>query len=165
MPPRKACHRHLPMTTCTPAMAAAGTASLRTTTTPQCPNPTYDCPEVGTSAAAVAAALHGAMNPNPNHNAKNTVGQHPGGGSNGIGCATVPSRTVVVDSFGAHVRPVASIVPQGRAAAAVRKAFEAAFGSPIHGRNTDGGEEMAGGANAAQTMAGGWVFPVNLLFD
>ena len=102
------------MTACTPTnVVLNGTASLGATVTPQHPNPTYDCPEVGASAAALAAAFHEDTNPNPN--ADNAVRQQPRGGSNGGGGPTVAHRTVLVDSFSAQIGPAASIVPQGRA--------------------------------------------------
>ena len=47
----------------------------------------------------------------------------------------------MVDSFGMQVQPAASMVPQGRAAATVGEAFEAAFGSPTDGMYTNGREE------------------------
>jgi len=60
----------------------------------------------------------------------------------------------VVDSFGAPIWPAASIIQEGRDAAAVREAFDAAFGSPPHGGNTNGGEDMSTEENVAQTVAG-----------
>ena len=139
---------HTPINT-----ATAGAASLGAAVTLQCPNPAYNCPEVGASTTAVAGLLHGATN--PNSNANNAMGQHPRGGSNGGVGPTAPPSTVVVDFFGTQVCPPASIAPQGRAAAAVTEAFEAAFSSPARGGNTDGGDEMADRAHVAQTVAGG----------
>ena len=132
--------------------AAAGAASLGTAAAPQCPNPTYNCPAVGATITAVAGPLHGATN--PNSNANNSMGQHPGGESNGVRGPTIVHRTVVVDSFGAQIRPAASIVQEGRDAAAVGEALEAALGSPVHGGNTHGGEDTASEEIVAQTVAG-----------
>ena len=146
------CH-HLPTIAHTPTnTVAAGTVSLGAAAAPQCPNPTYNRPAVGATITAVAGPLHGATN--PNSNANNSMGQHPGGESNGVRGPTVVHRTVVVDSFGAPIWPAASIVQEGRDAAAVREAFEAAFGSPAHGGNTDGGEDTASEEIVAQTVAG-----------